>query len=116
MQNASWEKGGDFGIGTITTDSSRSNGVGYVLLFNSHTATNMPDINRKIIEPMVRTRTDWPTGDLFKDYQQPIRVRQPSSWPGGLFHQYSSGCPVQASFAWAEICPGCQCGALADIL
>lgn len=69
MQNASWEKGGDFGIGTITTYSSRSNGVDYVLLFNSHTATNMPDINRKIIEPMVRTRTDWPTWDLFKDYQ-----------------------------------------------
>jgi len=69
MQNASWTKGGDFGIGTITTYSSHSNGVGYVLLFNSHTATNMPDINRKIIEPMIRNRTDWPTWDLFPDYQ-----------------------------------------------
>ena len=69
MQNASWEKGGDFTIGTITTYSSRSNGVSYVLLFNSHTATNMPDINRKIIQPLVRTKTDWPAWDLFKDYQ-----------------------------------------------
>ncbi len=68
MQNARWEKGGDFTIGTITTYSSHSNGVGNVLLFNSHTATNMPDINRKIIGPLVRTRTDWPTWDLFKDY------------------------------------------------
>jgi hypothetical protein len=42
--------------------------VSYVLLFNSHTATNMPDINRKIIQPMVRTRTDWPAWDLFGDY------------------------------------------------
>ena len=49
------EKGGDFTIGTIATYSSRSNGVSYVLLFNSHTATNMPDINRKIIQPLVRS-------------------------------------------------------------
>jgi hypothetical protein len=69
MQNASWRKGGDFPIGTITGYSSWSNGVGYVLLFNSHTATNMPDINLKIIRPMLQTRTAWPTWDLFKDYQ-----------------------------------------------
>ena len=69
MQNASWEKGGDFTLGTITSYSSWSDGVGYVLLFNSHTATNMPDINLKIIRPMLRTRTAWPTWDLFKDYQ-----------------------------------------------
>jgi len=28
----------------------------------------MPDINRKIIEPMIRNRTEWPTGDLFPEY------------------------------------------------
>jgi CubicO group peptidase (beta-lactamase class C family) len=69
VQNASWRKGGDFGIGTITGYSSWSNGVGYVLLFNSHTATNMQDVNERIIEPMVRNRTDWPAWDLFPDYQ-----------------------------------------------
>ncbi|MGC2111244.1 MAG: serine hydrolase domain-containing protein [Candidatus Korobacteraceae bacterium] len=69
MQDVSWEKGGDFTVGTITTYASWFNGVGYVLLFNSHTPTNMPDINRKIIQPMVRTRTEWPAGDLFKEYQ-----------------------------------------------
>ncbi|MGB8889626.1 MAG: serine hydrolase domain-containing protein [Candidatus Korobacteraceae bacterium] len=69
MQNASWEKGGDFTIGTITSYSSWSNGMGYVLLFNSHTATNMPDINLKIMRPMLQKRTDWPAWDLFKDYQ-----------------------------------------------
>jgi hypothetical protein len=26
-------------------------------------------INRKIIQPLVRTKTDWPAWDLFKDYQ-----------------------------------------------
>ncbi len=69
MQNVSWEKGGDFTVGTITSYSSWSNGVGYVLLFNSHTPTNMPDINLRIIRPMVRSRTDWPAWDLFKDYE-----------------------------------------------
>jgi len=69
MQRVSWEKGGDFVIGTITTYASWFNGVGYVLLFNSHTPTNMPDINRRIIRPMVLNRTEWPSWDLFKDYQ-----------------------------------------------
>jgi CubicO group peptidase (beta-lactamase class C family) len=69
VKEAMWEKGGDFTGGTITTYASWSNGVGYVLLFNSHTKTNMQDINRKIIEPLVRTKTDWPAWDLFKDYQ-----------------------------------------------
>ncbi len=68
MQTVSWEKGGDFAIGTITTYASWFNGVGYVLLFNSHTPTNMPDINRRLIQPMVRSRTDWPSWDLFKEY------------------------------------------------
>jgi CubicO group peptidase (beta-lactamase class C family) len=68
MQKVSWEKGGDFTFGTITSYASWFNGVGYVVLFNSHTATNMPDINRKIIQPIVRDRTDWPSWDLFKDY------------------------------------------------
>jgi CubicO group peptidase (beta-lactamase class C family) len=69
VKEATWVKGGDFTIGTITTYASWSNGVGYVLLFNSHTKTNMPDINRKIIEPLVRKKMDWPAWDLFKDYQ-----------------------------------------------
>jgi CubicO group peptidase (beta-lactamase class C family) len=69
LQGATWVKGGDFTVGTITTYASWSNGVGYVLLFNSHTPTNMPDINRKIIQPLVRTKTDWPDRDLFQDYR-----------------------------------------------
>lgn len=69
MQDVSWRKGGDFTTGTITGYSSWFNGVGYVLLFNSHTATNMPDINLKIIQPMVRKRKEWPSWDLFSDYQ-----------------------------------------------
>ena len=70
MQQVSWRKGGDFVIGTITGYSSWSNGVGYALLFNSHTPTNMPDINLGIIQPLVRNRADWPAWDLFPDYQQ----------------------------------------------
>jgi CubicO group peptidase (beta-lactamase class C family) len=70
MKDVSWRKGGDFTVGTITGYSSWSNGVGYVLLFNSHTATNMQDINEHIIQPMVRNRQQWPAGDLFPDYQQ----------------------------------------------
>jgi N-acyl-D-amino-acid deacylase len=69
MQQVNWRKGGDFTIGTITGYSSWSNGVGYVLLFNAHTPTNMPDINERIIQPMVRNRQEWPTWDLFPDYQ-----------------------------------------------
>ena len=69
MADVSWEKGGDFTIGTITGYSSWFNGVGYVLLFNSHTATNMPDINLRIIKPMVRERKEWPAWDLFPEYQ-----------------------------------------------
>jgi CubicO group peptidase (beta-lactamase class C family) len=68
MKDVSWRKGGDFGVGTITGYSSWSNGVGYVVLFNSHTATNMQDINERIIEPMVRNRLEWPAWDLFGDY------------------------------------------------
>lgn len=70
VKDAAWQKGGDFGIGTITGYGSKPNGAGFVVLFNAHTETNMPDINKRLIQPLLESKTDWPSWDLFKEYRQ----------------------------------------------
>jgi CubicO group peptidase (beta-lactamase class C family) len=70
VKNASWEKGGDFGLGTITGYGSFPDGLGFVVLFNAHSKTNMPDINKDLIQPLLRNKPHWPTWDLFKYYRK----------------------------------------------
>jgi N-acyl-D-amino-acid deacylase len=69
IKNAAWKKGGDFAVGTVTGYGSLPSGVAFVVLFNANTEKNMPDINKHLIQPLLRNRTDWPRWDLFKYYR-----------------------------------------------
>lgn len=69
VKDAAWTKGGDFTVGTITGYGSKPSGAGFVVLFNAHTETNMPDINKDLIQPLLENKTDWPKWDLFKNYR-----------------------------------------------